>query len=138
VATKRSCGAKSRRWDWFVLASAREGCPNVVWEAMACGRPVVATRVGEVDRIVPDFAGILCSKGNDDDELLGCLRAALRGEWDAARIRAHAAQHTWEQVAERVAEEWKQALGEPEIARLQTTRSERADAAPLTESGAKP
>jgi len=96
--------------DLFVLASAREGCPNVVWEAMACGRPVVATRVGEVDWIVPDFAGVLCAKVNDDDELRRRLVEALRHPWDSGRIGAYAAQHTWEQVATRVVEAWTLAL----------------------------
>ncbi|HWC12106.1 MAG TPA: glycosyltransferase [Acidimicrobiales bacterium] len=40
--------------DGLVMASAWEGLPNVVMEAMAAGLPVVATRVGGVPELVED------------------------------------------------------------------------------------
>lgn len=93
--------------DVFVLASDMEGCPNVVWEALACGRPVVATKVGEVERMVPQHAGILLDDADDATALTKALLEALDRRWDAAAIRAHAEAHTWFDVAERVLEQWR-------------------------------
>jgi glycosyltransferase involved in cell wall biosynthesis len=95
--------------DALVLASEFEGCPNVVMEALACGRPVVATKVGHVERMVPAFAGILVDLG-DAAALTQAVRDVLSCEWDRRRIRGYAASHTWSAVAARVLSQWSLAL----------------------------
>jgi glycosyltransferase involved in cell wall biosynthesis len=96
--------------DVFVLASDFEGCPNVILEAMACGRPVVATKVGDVERMVPTFAGILFDDPEDDVALAECMLAALMRNWDAQRIRDHVSTRSWDNVARRVTAQWLLAI----------------------------
>jgi glycosyltransferase involved in cell wall biosynthesis len=95
-----------RAADLFVLASDHEGCPNVVWEALACGLPVVATKVGEIPRMVPAGAGHLIDDADDLPALRAALAEGLAGGHDRAAIRAWAERHGWEGVAARVLEEW--------------------------------
>lgn len=49
----------------FALSSVREGQPNVILEAMACGLPVCATSVGGIPRLVEQEASGLLSPASD-------------------------------------------------------------------------
>jgi teichuronic acid biosynthesis glycosyltransferase TuaC len=85
--------------DLFCLASSREGWPNVVNEALACGAPAVATDVGGVRDMIaqPDY-GIVIPPG-DQAALTAALGDALRRGWDREAIAAWGGSRSWEQVA---------------------------------------
>ncbi|RQV98165.1 glycosyltransferase [bacterium] len=54
-----------RTFDIFVLPSLTEGLPNVILEAMASAKPVVATKVGGIpEAVIPEETGILIPPGN--------------------------------------------------------------------------
>ena len=72
-------------FDVSVLCSRSEGLPNSILEAMAAGRPVVATRVGAVpDAVTDGVTGLLVPPG-DPAALAAALATLLR---DPARREA--------------------------------------------------
>jgi teichuronic acid biosynthesis glycosyltransferase TuaC len=83
--------------DLVTLPSYMEGCPNVVLEALACGRPVVATNVGGIPEIMSDDCGRLVPP-RQPAELALALASVLDRKWDAAAISAHWSR-SWSTVA---------------------------------------
>lgn len=71
--------------DVLALPSWNEGMPNVVLEALASGRRVVATRVGGIPDVVNDELGILVPP-RDIPALASALEAALRTTYDPVLI----------------------------------------------------
>jgi glycosyltransferase involved in cell wall biosynthesis len=71
--------------DLFTLPSYNEGCPNAVLEALACGRPVVATTVGGIPEIMGEACGALVPP-RDPVALEQALERVLDSSWDAAAI----------------------------------------------------
>lgn len=65
--------------DLFVLPSYTEGFPNVVVEAMALGRPIIATDVGAIPEMLEEGAGMLF-RSKDADALIDVLDRVIREE----------------------------------------------------------
>lgn len=82
--------------DLFCLATSNEGWANVFLEAMACGLPVVTTRVGGNEEVVPsEEYGFLVGFGSSG-ELHDALARALKRDWDRDGIIAYARENTWD------------------------------------------
>lgn len=96
--------------DVFALASRYEGCPNVLLEALASGRPVVASNVGEIPRLVTEAGGVVYGRPEDQLALLQALRRVLSAEWSPQSVRASVAERTWQRTANEVLEIWSRAL----------------------------
>lgn len=77
------------RWmaasDLVTLPSYSEGHPNVLVEALACGRPVLATPVGGIPEVVDADCGLLVP-ARDAVALAGGLRDALERPWDETAL----------------------------------------------------
>jgi glycosyltransferase involved in cell wall biosynthesis len=82
--------------DIFVLPSLRESFGIVQIEAMACEKPIVATRNGGSDEIISkkDY-GLLVEPGNSK-ELADAIKKALNTDWDYEAIKNYSEQFTWE------------------------------------------
>ena len=67
-------------FDIFALSSLYEGLPTVVIEAMALGKPVVATKVGGTPEIITDGADGFLARPGDPEDLAQKLLKLLRDE----------------------------------------------------------
>lgn len=94
--------ATVRNWlrigEAFCLPSLMEGMPNVVLEALACGLPIVASRVGAIPDVVNAESGILVSPG-DPTALAQAIGQVMGRTWDRGRIARDAGTADWQEVA---------------------------------------
>jgi len=71
-------GEHLNRFVLLVLPSYTEGLPNVMLEAMACGTPVLAPRVGSIPDVVEDGVTGYLMDGNDAATIRDGVERALK------------------------------------------------------------
>lgn len=81
--------------DLVVLPSHSEGTPNVVLEALASGRRVVASAVGGVPDLITSPALGTLVPPRDPDALAHAIAAALRRPYDAGEVARLGARGSW-------------------------------------------
>ncbi len=92
----------------FCLPSHSEGLPNAVLEAMAAGRPIVATAVGGVPELIDDGSNGLLVAVDDQPQLAAALRRIIQSpelalEMARQNVRRAAESHdiaaSWPRIA---------------------------------------
>ena len=110
-----------READILVNPSRVDNMPNSVLEALACGLPVVSTRVGGVPYLVRDGVSALLVDAGDAEAMAEAVLRILRDAGLAERLVttgvAEAQQYTWARVRLRLAELYERVLpvGQPRV-----------------------
>jgi teichuronic acid biosynthesis glycosyltransferase TuaC len=112
------CGqanAEQLRWffsasDLFVLATAHEGRANVMNEALACGLPIVTTKVGGNAEIVDSPAkGRVVDFWNEDQFVVACAEYLRDPKASEPRL-AYAKGLTWTNSVRQIVDRFKQLI----------------------------
>jgi len=114
--------------DVVTLPSYNEGLPNVVCEAMLCGRAVVASAVGGIPEVIEHgLSGLLVSAGNVEqlrEALRSCAGASPARESMESAARDFAARNlTWRVSAARYEDVFAQAIESRSVKRFARTSS---------------
>jgi teichuronic acid biosynthesis glycosyltransferase TuaC len=97
--------------DCLLVTSRREGSPNIVKEALACGLPVVSVDVGDVAEVIRGVENChLCADSAEElAAAVGCvLRSGARSDGER-----HIAEFSTEKIAGRIANVYRSVLGLP-------------------------
>lgn len=85
--------------DVLVLASTREGWPNVLLEAMACGTPAVAADAGGAREVIREPAAGRVLDARTPDAAAAAIRDVLAAT-DRQATRAYAERHSWDETSD--------------------------------------
>jgi teichuronic acid biosynthesis glycosyltransferase TuaC len=86
--------------DVFCLSSRGEGSPNVLTEALACGTPAVASKVGSVPEIMASEPNLgMAFDSEDVQQIVEALEQVLTVEFDRKASAHQFNQYTWDWCA---------------------------------------
>lgn len=96
--------------DLFIVSSLKEGAPVVLLESLACGVPVVGTKVGIVEETLksPKY-GFVCNTKNPKG-LKDSIVEGLSKDWDKEKIAEYGKQFTWAKANEKIVQIYSKLL----------------------------
>jgi teichuronic acid biosynthesis glycosyltransferase TuaC len=90
-----------RAADFLVISSHSEGWPTIILEALACGLPVLANRVGGIPEALSSPELGLLMENNNPLTIASAIASAYKRTWDKGRIVSFAERYTWMEIARR-------------------------------------
>lgn len=92
-----------RSADMLVLASSREGWPNVLLEAMACGTPCIATNIPGSNEVIGDPAAGELVEHRSSGAIAEAIKTMIANPPDRAETRRYAEGFSWEETIHQMA-----------------------------------
>lgn len=86
--------------DALILATNREGMPNVVLEALACGTPVIATNIGGIPDILTTQEVGRIVKERNAHSIEEAVNDLLRNYPNRQAVRLHAEKFSWKETTD--------------------------------------
>jgi glycosyltransferase involved in cell wall biosynthesis len=101
--TRKEVNLRMNACDMLLMTSFREASPMVIKEAMACNKPVVTVKVGDVEEVIGNTPGYFICKSYQAVEIAVNIHKALDFKGDTTgRQRISQLKLSLEEVAERV------------------------------------
>ena len=96
--------------DLFILPSLNEGFPTVISEALACSKPVIATRVGGIPEAISNNNVGIVIDPRDPKLLALAILEALDRIWNPEEISNYAKQYSWKNLGQQILKVYDAAL----------------------------
>jgi teichuronic acid biosynthesis glycosyltransferase TuaC len=103
-----------RASNLLAISSHSEGWPTVIFEALACGTPVVANPVGGIPEALGTQGLGYLTEGNRPEEMARGIERALSIEWNVETLLRAARAHSWHEIARRYVTLFEEVLKAPE------------------------
>lgn len=101
--------------DFLVLASSREGWPNVLLESMACGTPVIASNVGGNSEVVSGPEAGIVFRQRTAPAIAAAVESLFRSPPSRAATRRYAERFGWEETTQGQIRLFTQIVNEPAL-----------------------
>jgi glycosyltransferase involved in cell wall biosynthesis len=85
--------------DFLVISSHSEGWPTVIYEALACGTPIIANGVGGIPEALSSSELGLLMRDNDYRTIVQAISTAYERDWKREAAVSIAKQHSWDEIA---------------------------------------